>query len=139
MIILSVICPQPYCRTGVSLHAPYIMDVVWFAESLDKLGDNLTEVHPTVFVGVPRVWEKIQAKMMIAGAANPPLKKKIAAWARKKGLEGGYAFQKGESLPFLHGLANKLVFSKVREKMAWTGAKFCFYSRAHFHGYVRVL
>ncbi len=102
----------------VSLHAPYIMGcTVWFAESLDRLGDNLTEVHPTVFVGVPRVWEKIQAKMMIAGAANPPLKKKIAAWARKKGLEGGYAFQKGEPMPFLHGLANKLVFSKVREKL----------------------
>ena len=116
--IISYLPLSHIAEQVVSLHAPYIMGcTVWFAESLDKLGDNLTEVHPTVFVGVPRVWEKIQAKMMIAGAANPPLKKKIAAWARKKGLEGGYAFQKGESLPFLHGLANKLVFSKVREKL----------------------
>ncbi|MBW2219724.1 MAG: AMP-binding protein, partial [Deltaproteobacteria bacterium] len=46
-----------------------------------------------------------------------PLKKKIAAWARKKGLEGGYGDQKGEPKPFLYGLADKLVFSKVREKL----------------------
>ena len=102
----------------VSLHSPYLMGgTVWFAESIDQLGDNLTEVHPTVFVGVPRVWEKIQAKMMTAGAQNPPLKKKIAAWARKKGLEGGYAHQKNLPMPFLYGLANKLVFSKVRDKL----------------------
>lgn len=102
----------------VSLHGPYLMGcTVWFAESLDKLGENLTEVHPTLFVGVPRVWEKIQAKMMAAGAQNPPLKKKIAAWARKKGLEGGYAHQKGQPMPFLYGLAGKMVFSKVREKL----------------------
>jgi len=102
----------------VSLHGPYLMGcTVWFAESLDKLGENLTEVHPTLFVGVPRVWEKIQAKMMAAGAQNPPLKKKIAAWARKKGLEGGYNHQKGKPMPFMYGLAKKLVFSKVREKL----------------------
>ena len=102
----------------ISLHSPYLLKcTVWFAESIDQLGDNLTEVRPTFFAGVPRVWEKIQAKMMVAGAQNSPLKKKIAAWARKRGLEGGYAHQKGQPMPFLYGLANKLVFSKVREKL----------------------
>ncbi len=104
----------------VSLHSPYVMGAtVWFAESLDKLGENLTEIRPTIFVGVPRVWEKIQAKMVAAGAANPPLKKKIAAWARKQGLAGGRAHQQGKSMPFLYGLANQLVFSKVREKLGF--------------------
>jgi long-subunit acyl-CoA synthetase (AMP-forming) len=102
----------------ISLHCPASVGFeVYFAESIDTLGDNLVEVRPTIFLGVPRVWEKIQAKMMTAGAQSPPLKKKIAAWARKKGLEGGYADQKGEPKPFLYGLANKLVFSKVREKL----------------------
>ncbi len=104
----------------VSLHSPYVMGAtVWFAESLDKLGENLTEIRPTIFVGVPRVWEKIQAKMVAAGAANPLLKKKIAAWARKQGLAGGRAHQQGKSMPFLYGLANQLVFSKVREKLGF--------------------
>jgi long-subunit acyl-CoA synthetase (AMP-forming) len=109
----------------VSLHGPYLLGcTVWFAESLDQLGENLAEVHPTFFVGVPRVWEKIQAKMMTAGAQNSPLKKKIAAWARKKGLEGGYAHQKDLPMPFLYGLANKLVFSKVRDKLGLDQCRF---------------
>jgi long-subunit acyl-CoA synthetase (AMP-forming) len=104
----------------VSLHVPYLAGcTAWFAESLDKLGENLAEVRPTLFVGVPRVWEKIQAKMMAAGAQNSPLKKKIAAWARKQGLAGGYAEQEGKPKPFFYGLANKLVFSKVREKLGF--------------------
>ncbi len=117
-VIVSYLPLSHIAEQLVSLHGPYIMGAtVWFAESLDKLADNLTEVHPTFFVGVPRVWEKIQGKMMAAGAQNPPLKKKIAAWARKKGLEGGYALQEGKSKPFLYGLADKLVFSKVKEKL----------------------
>ena len=117
-IIVSYLPLSHIAEQLISQHGPYIMGAtVWFAESLDKLGDNLAEIRPTFFVGVPRVWEKIQAKMMAAGAQNPPLKKKIAAWARKKGMEGGYAMQEGKSNPFLYGLANKLVFSKVKEKL----------------------
>ena len=102
----------------ISLHTPMQMGACsWFAEGLEQLGDNLREVRPTIFLGVPRVWEKIQAKMVAAGVQNPPLKKKLAAWARKTGLEGGYASQRGESLPLLYPLADKLVFSTVREKL----------------------
>jgi long-subunit acyl-CoA synthetase (AMP-forming) len=44
----------------VSLYAPILtVATSWFAESLDLLGDNLAQVRPTIFVGVPRVWEKI--------------------------------------------------------------------------------
>jgi long-subunit acyl-CoA synthetase (AMP-forming) len=117
-VIISYLPLSHIAEQLVSLHGPVIMGAsVWFAESLEKLGDNLAEVRPTIFVGVPRVWEKIQAKMMAAGAQNPPLKKKIAAWARQKGMAGGYAMQTGKPNPFLYGLANKLVFSKVRDKL----------------------
>jgi long-subunit acyl-CoA synthetase (AMP-forming) len=118
--IISYLPLSHIAEQVVSLHGPYLMGcTVWFAESLEKLGENLVEVKPTAFVGVPRVWEKIQAKMMAAGAQNPPLKKKIAAWARKQGLAGGYAEQEGKPKPFFYGLANKLVFSKVREKLGF--------------------
>ena len=88
-----------------------------FAENMDKLGDNLREMRPTVFLAVPRVWEKIQAKMVAAGAKNPWHLKKIAAWARRQGLKGGYAEQDGRTKPLFYGLAQKLVFSKVRLKL----------------------
>ena len=55
--------------------------------------------------------------MVVAGSQNPPLKKKIAAWARGKGLEGGYASQENKYLPFLYSLADKLIFTQDREKL----------------------
>jgi long-subunit acyl-CoA synthetase (AMP-forming) len=85
-----------------------------FAESIDKLGDNLREIRPTLFLGVPRVWEKIQAKIVAGAAQNSGLKKKIGMWAKGVGLKAGVAEQRGEGPPLFHGLANKLVFSKVR-------------------------
>lgn len=118
--IISYLPLSHVAEQVVSMHCPFTMGAtVWFAESLDKLGENLAEIRPTFFVGVPRVWEKIQAKMMAAGAANSAVKKKIAAWARKQGLAGGYAHQQGKPLPFFYDLAHKLVFSKVREKLGF--------------------
>jgi long-subunit acyl-CoA synthetase (AMP-forming) len=102
----------------VSLHAPVAFaGCVSFAESLEKLGDNLREIRPHYFLGVPRVWEKIQAKIEMMGAQNSSLKKKISAWARAKGLAGGYAEQQGKPKPFGYGIAEKIVFSKVRAKL----------------------
>jgi long-subunit acyl-CoA synthetase (AMP-forming) len=102
----------------VNIYVPmFSVATVNFAESLEKLGDNLREVRPTMMFAVPRVWEKIQAKMVEAGSKNPWLKKKIAAWARGVGLEAGRAKERGEPLPAGYGLADKLVFSKVKEKL----------------------
>jgi long-subunit acyl-CoA synthetase (AMP-forming) len=102
----------------VSMHAPMLTGAcVYFAESIEAIGDNLREVRPALFFGPPRVWEKIQAKIVSAAAGNSPLKKKIAVWAKGVGLKGGYADQRGESKPLAYALANKLVFSKVREKL----------------------
>jgi len=116
--IISYLPLSHIAEQAVSLHGPINMGATtWFAESLDKLGENLTEVRPTIFVGVPRVWEKIQAKMLAAGAANPWLLQKIAAWAKNKGKIAGYAFQEGKPMPPLFDLAQKVVYSKVRNKL----------------------
>jgi len=104
--------------------------LLYFSESLEKLGETLKEVRPTLFMGVPRVWEKIQAKMVAAGAAAPPLRKKIAAWARKVGLQAGYAVQKGEARPFVLPIAKKVVFDKVRDRFGLDRARICVTSAA---------
>lgn len=117
-VLVSYLPLSHIAEQMVSMHAPMTMGGwVWFAESLESLGDNLREARPHLFLGVPRVWEKIQAKVEAAGAQNPPLRKKIAAWARKKGLAGGYAEQQGRPRPRFYRVAEKLVFSKVRERL----------------------
>jgi long-subunit acyl-CoA synthetase (AMP-forming) len=55
-----------------------------------SLGDTLREVRPTLFFGVPRVWEKIQEKMVHMGKNNGTIKKKMVTWARGVGVRGGY-------------------------------------------------
>jgi len=92
---------------------------VHFAESLEKLPENLREVRPHLFLGVPRVWEKIQAGMQAAGASASPLRRHIAAWAKGVGLAGGYADQEGRPRPRSYGLADRLVFSKVRQRLGF--------------------
>jgi long-subunit acyl-CoA synthetase (AMP-forming) len=116
--IISYLPLSHIAEQVVSLLVPLCVGcTTWFAEGLDQLGDNLREVRPTMFVGVPRVWEKIQARMAAAGAQTSGLKKKIAAWARVKGLSNGYARQEGKPAPALFNLAHTLVFSKVRERL----------------------
>jgi len=96
---------------------------VWFAESMEHLGEALRDVRPHHFLAVPRVWEKIQSKMEAAGAASPWPRRRIAAWARHVGAAGGEALQRGESMPFFYGLANRLVFSKVRRALGLDRAR----------------
>ncbi len=107
--------------TGASVH---------FAESLEKLPENLREVRPHLFLGVPRVWEKIQAGIQAAGAQASPLRRRIAAWARGVGLAGGYADQEGRRRPWSYGLADHLVFSKVRQKLGFDEARMLVVSAA---------
>jgi long-subunit acyl-CoA synthetase (AMP-forming) len=107
-----------------SLHASIVLGTcIWFAESLETLGDTLRDVRPHHFLGVPRVWEKIQGKMETAGARSSVVQRKIVAWARRIGLAGGYADQRAESRPLLYAVADRLVFSKVRTRLGFDRAR----------------
>ena len=102
----------------VSLHGSIACaTTVSFAESMEKLGDALREVRPQLFLAVPRVWEKIQERMMAAGAAASPFRKRIVRWARAQGLAAGYAEQAHRRRSPMYFLANALVFKKVRRQL----------------------
>ncbi len=105
----------------VDLHAPLATGgTVHFAQPdalKGSLVETLKEVRPTVFLGVPRVWEKIQEKMKKIGSETTGVKKTIATWAKKTGLERGYAEQRGEHKGAMWGLANRIVFSKIRQNL----------------------
>jgi len=129
--IISYLPLSHIAEQVISIYSPlYAGACTWFAESLDRLAENLREVRPHIFFGVPRVWEKIQAAMEVAGAQNSWIKKRIARWARGQGLAGGYAEQQGHPVPPLYGLAEKLVFSKVRARLGFDRSRGCFTSAA---------
>ncbi len=104
----------------VSIYGPLqIGGCVAFAESLETLPDNLREIRPTFFFGVPRVWEKIQTSMEAAGAHSGGLKRALVRWARRVGLGTAYALQRGDDPPPGYRLADRLVYQKVRRRLGF--------------------
>ncbi|HEY8280043.1 MAG TPA: long-chain fatty acid--CoA ligase [Bdellovibrionota bacterium] len=88
-----------------------------YAESIDSLVANLSEVRPTLWVAVPRIFEKVYAKIMTQVQDSPPARQKIFHWALGVGREMLDARTAGKrpGLPLLlqHKAAKKLVFSKI--------------------------
>jgi long-chain acyl-CoA synthetase len=88
---------------------------IYYAESLDTIGDNLKEIKPDGFSTVPRLLEKVFEKIMITGESLTGIKRKLFFWAV------GLAEQYDNLIPGSWwyrtqlNLANKLVFSKWRE------------------------
>ncbi|MBN8468481.1 AMP-binding protein [Corallococcus exiguus] len=112
----------------VSLHSPLLMGTqVYFADSLDALGKNLTEVRPTVFFAVPRVWEKFKTKAEEGLAAQPPLKRRLVEWARATALERNTRVLSQERVPsFMEAkfaLAQRLVFEPLKTRIGLEKAK----------------
>eukprot|EP00051_Salpingoeca_urceolata_P004954 m.69126 g.69126 ORF g.69126 m.69126 type:complete len:737 (-) comp13958_c0_seq1:266-2476(-) len=112
----------------LDIHIPLLLTAdrqpvtVWFARPdalKGSLPQTLQAARPTFFFGVPRVWEKIQEKMVAAGKESKGLKKSIAAWARGIGATWHQQAQVGGSgkKPWGFALANALVFTKVRQRL----------------------
>lgn len=105
-------------RTAMYLYVHHGMSV-YYAESIDKVADNLKEVRPTMFIGVPRIFEKVYAKAKLKASQESNLKGKIFDWAIEVGKEYACCLESGENasvfLKIKYGLADKLVFSKLRE------------------------
>lgn len=99
-----------------------------FAESIEKVATNLMEVKPTVMTAVPRLFERIYTKIRKGVDASPEKKQKIFNWAISIGTEYQQAkkTERGVSigLNLKHKLADKLVYSKIREK---TGGRLRFF------------
>src|SRR6476661_7434757 len=98
-----------------------------YAESVAVVAQNMMEVKPQVFVSVPRVYEKVYSKVQEGVAAGSPVKQKLFGWAVETGKKALQYRVKHQSPPGFLGiqlaLADKLVFSKIRERL---GGKFQF-------------
>lgn len=88
---------------------------VIYCSNFDKLPQAMKEVRPTVFVGVPRVYEKIR-QAVEQKAALSPIKKRLLAWALNVGAHHADMVYDGKKPGALFWkLADKLIYSKVRE------------------------
>ena len=89
---------------------------VYFAESLDTIGPNLREVHPTILVGVPRIFEKIYARIRQRATEKGRASVALLNWAVDIGKDYARHILDKKRVPvwlgLQHKLATKLMFSK---------------------------
>lgn len=111
--VFERICGEFYCITSGGIYA--------FAEGIEHMGKNLKEVEPTMVLVVPRVLDKIYAKVKAGIDESPKSKKALVEWALGVGKEMLAAKSNAQTpslvLKAKHWLANKLVFSKLKEKI----------------------
>ncbi|KAK3251540.1 hypothetical protein CYMTET_39129 [Cymbomonas tetramitiformis] len=110
---LDIHLPQTLARLGCEC-------LVTFARPdalKGSLKDTLVASRPTLFFGVPRVWEKFAEGMKAVGATIKGTKAKISAWGKRLGAKGYDTAQldtRRTRSPFGHAIASKLVFSKAK-------------------------
>ena len=90
---------------------------VYFAESLDKIADNLREIKPNVMTAVPRLLEKVYDKIYARGAELSGIKQKLFYWAVDLGLQYEPYGQNGAWYEFKLKIAKKLILSKWQEAL----------------------
>ena len=104
---------------GASIH---------YAESIETVAENLLEVRPTIMISVPRLFDKIYAKVMDNVLTQSPLKRKIFFWAIAVGKKYGARKIRHQPIPgalaLQRKIAAKLVYGKI---IAKTGGRVHFF------------
>lgn len=107
----------------VDMYYPmFVGGCTYFAQP-DALKGTLThtlkEVKPTMFFGVPRVWEKMMEAMVAIGRETTGIKKSLSTWAKGLGAEHSrlQQFGNGGGAPWGYGCANALILSKIKEAL----------------------
>ncbi|MBU0528322.1 long-chain fatty acid--CoA ligase [bacterium] len=102
--------------TGFSLGSK-----TYYAENNDTIGENMLEVKPTIVIAVPRVFEKINAKVVDKVSKDPAIRQRIFWWAVGVGGQAAKLLTRGKkptgALGFKFKIADKLVFSKLKERV----------------------
>jgi len=107
--------------------AATIGGTVYFAESLDKVAENLKEVRPTAFFGVPRIWEKFHAAMASRFAEVTGTRRRLLDWARGVCSELHARSDRGQPISALlrarYAVADRLVLRKIKAAVGFDRAR----------------
>ena len=90
---------------------------IYFAEGIDKIGENAKEIKPNLMSVVPRLLEKVFDKIMLKGEDLSGIKKTLFFWAVRLGEKWEPYGANGALYEFKLKIANKLIFSKWREAL----------------------
>lgn len=103
-------------RTVLNMLIGYGVEI-WYAESIERVGQNLKEVQPHLFTTVPRMLEKVYDRIMQRGYALKGIKRLLFFWAVNLGLQYKPGQARSAWYNFQLGLARKLIFSKWLEAL----------------------
>ncbi len=111
-----------------TIHMPASLgSTVYYAESLEKIADNIKECRPTVFFGVPRIWEKFHAVLAARLGETTGIKRRLVEWARRVCAEVNARRDRDEPLPrsleLQHRLAHRLVIGKIKQALGLDRAR----------------
>ena len=90
---------------------------IYYAESMETIGDNIKEVKPHFFSAVPRLLEKVYDKIVAKGSDLSGIKKQLFFWALNLGLKYDDTGHNGAWYNFQLSIARKLIFSKWQEAL----------------------
>ncbi len=100
---------------------------LYFAESFEKLPEDLKKSRPTIFFGVPRVWEKFKARAEARMAELKGPRRRLVAWAREVTLRYQGLSLGGQAMPVAlaaqYALAKQLVHQKLKERIGFDRCK----------------
>lgn len=105
-----------YERTALYVYI-YLGISIYFAESMDRIAENMREVKPNTFNTVPRLLEKVYDRIVTKGYELTGIKRKLFFWAVNLGLKYEPHKQYNAWFRFQHKWADKLIFAKWREAL----------------------
>jgi long-chain acyl-CoA synthetase len=112
--------PMPHIYGRIAqIAGTFISTQDYYAESLDRIVENVKEIRPTIFYSVPRIFEKVYSRVVGEVEEASATKKRIFRWALDTGLTRSRLLREGRDLPIplrlKYRLADALVFNKIRD------------------------
>lgn len=128
--LLSYLPLSHIAEQMLSMHGPACFGAaIYFAEALERVPDNLKEVQPTVFFGVPRIWEKFHAAVGARLSQVTGTKRTLFQWASGVARRYHALATRGRPVPLTlrlqYQLAQRLVFAKLKTALGLGSARVC--------------